>query len=158
MVVDDKAAAINLVRLHSCLADGTLVLDVAGGSVDDGAAVILWTPTGAANQTWIIDENGNALSPDLVRLISGHSGRMLTRGGDNACIVDTWPGGFMPNLRWRLKDEGDGQISIESANGDGLVLAVADGVGEPGKRLIVYKRVMDGKRLHASQRFWLEGV
>jgi len=158
MVVDDKAPAVNKVRLHSCLGAGTLVLDVAGGSVNDGAEVILWTPTGAKNQTWIIDENGNTLAPDLVRIIVGHSGRMLARDADNACMVDTWPGGYTPNLRWRIVNEGDGQISIESANGDGLVLAVADGVGEPGKRIIVYKRVMDGKRLHASQRFWLEGA
>jgi hypothetical protein len=55
------------------------VLDVTGGSLDDGAPVIQWSYWNGPNQRWQLVPNG--IFPPTVRIVAEHSGKVLEVAG-----------------------------------------------------------------------------
>lgn len=120
------------------------LLDVYGGSTADGAQVIQWTASGAANQQWTLLDQGDgwtALSPM-------HSGTRLDVSGgstdDGAQVIQWHPTGG-PNQEWRLDDAGQGRFKIVSrpsgklltvtgdATAPGATVEIRSDAGDPGQ-------------------------
>ncbi|WP_405015024.1 RICIN domain-containing protein [Kitasatospora sp. NBC_01539] len=120
-------------------AGNSLAVDVGNGSTADGAAVIQWTATGAANQTWAFRQAyGNVYS-----LVGAHSGKCLDVSGASTApgaAVVQWPCSGAANQLWAVDAVGDyasaGNTSyvLRSLN-SGLVLDVPDHSATPGTAL-----------------------
>lgn len=76
------------------------VLDVSGGSTDDGAAVIQWPWNGGTNQRWKLlpDTDGS------YRLSNAKSGKVLDSPGGSAqgARLDQWTDTGSDNQWWKL--------------------------------------------------------
>ncbi len=109
------------------------VLDVAEYSTADGGRIWQWSPTGAANQQWVAEQQADG----SYRIISSHSGKVLDVAdystADGGRIHQwSWHGG--PNQRWTIEDLGDGSVKIANVN-SGKVLDVADYSTADGGRI-----------------------
>ena len=129
--------------------DPSLVLDVPGGSLGDGAALGLFAWGGTLNQRFEV-----ALGSDgfySVRPV--HSGKALDVEASSiaACagIVQWCYSEAADNQRWAIVDEGDGAYSL-IAKVSGKALDIAWGDVRPGARLQTYYRTGSG-----NQRFVL---
>ena len=75
------------------------VLDVTGGSTDDGAVIQQWPWHGGDNQRFFIEPLGDG----YVRVVAKHSGKVLdVTGGsaDNGALIIQWPWHGGNNQRW----------------------------------------------------------
>ena len=120
------------------------LLDVYGGQTADGAPVIQWTPTGAANQQWIPTDLG-----DGWRTIgSVGSGKLLdVYGGQTAdgTPVIQWHATGGTNQHWRMDDAGQGRVKlvsgpsgklltvVGSATTTGAAMEIRSDTGDPGQ-------------------------
>jgi alpha-L-fucosidase len=77
-------------------------LDVAGGSVDDGAAILQWPVHGGNNQAWTLEPAGDG----YMRLVVRHSGKAMdVEAGsiaDGARVL-RWAPHNGANQQWRLR-------------------------------------------------------
>ncbi|MFJ4902125.1 beta-galactosidase [Streptomyces sp. NPDC088727] len=106
------------------------VLDVYGRTPDDGAAVIQWTATGAANQEWTAVDEGDG----WVTIVSMNSGKVLDVSGgrtDDGARVIQWSANGGANQRWKLTDAGQGRVKIVGRAG-GKLLSVAESATTAG--------------------------
>ncbi|MGH9223506.1 MAG: RICIN domain-containing protein [Acidimicrobiales bacterium] len=99
------------------------VLDVSEVSTADGAAIWQWSPTGAANQRWVVEP----LLDGTFRFVAAHSGKVLDVAefstADGGRIHQwTWHGGA--NQRWRIENLLDGTARVVSVH-SGKVLDVS---------------------------------
>ncbi|GII81995.1 lectin [Sphaerisporangium rufum] len=109
------------------------VLDVNGGSTADGAAVIQWAWTGAANQQWRTTQNADG----SVRLTGVGSGKALTspnstQGTALVQAADTGGAG----QRWKLVAAATSGYHRVVNAGNGLCLDVEGGSTADGARVI----------------------
>ncbi|MEU9204679.1 RICIN domain-containing protein [Streptomyces sp. NPDC048332] len=88
-------------------------LDVPGGSITDGAALVQWTCGSQQNQQFKVSDLGNG----YVALINRNSGKCLDvadgSAADGAAILQ-WACGRQLNQQWTLKDAGDGYRQVVS--------------------------------------------
>lgn len=84
-----------------------LVLDIEGGSQNNGARVILWGPHGGANQRFRLEQQSDGSY--VIRAV--HSGQVLDVSGgsrsDGAAVIQ-WPLHGGPNQRWFITPIGGG--------------------------------------------------
>ncbi|HZU02730.1 MAG TPA: RICIN domain-containing protein, partial [Ktedonobacteraceae bacterium] len=69
------------------------VLDVDGGSVQDGAKVQQWTDQGGANQHWSFEAVGTVAGQPAYKLVCANSGKVLDVDGaclQNGARVQQW--------------------------------------------------------------------
>lgn len=98
------------------------VIDVSGANVANGANIILWSDTGAANQQWDFTDLGNG----YYAIQAAHSG--LAMDVYNACTNpgceirqwDYWGG---ENQQWKIVSVGNGYFEIVSRS-NGMPLDV----------------------------------
>ncbi|MBB5801821.1 alpha-L-fucosidase [Saccharothrix ecbatanensis] len=113
------------------------VLDVSGGSTEDGAAIVQWTDNGGTNQQWELVDAGDG----YVKVVSRRSGKVLdVTGGsmDDGAPVVQWPDGGGANQHWRVVDVGDGYVKLVCRR-SGKVLDVTGGVSTDGAKIIQYR-------------------
>ena len=104
------------------------VLDVAGGSADNGARIIQWDYHGGGNQLFRLEPLGDG----SYRLVAQHSGRVLdVEGGsaDNGARIIQWDWHGGPNQQWKL-------ARYAFARHSGKVLDVAGGSADSGAPII----------------------
>ncbi|MFE2558312.1 RICIN domain-containing protein [Streptomyces sp. NPDC059352] len=100
-------------------------LDVAGGSIIDGAAAIQWSCGSQLNQQFTVSDQGNG----YVKLINRNSGKCLdvadSSTADGAAAIQ-WSCGSQLNQQWTLRDVGSGYRQLVSRS-SGKCLDIADG-------------------------------
>ena len=90
------------------------LLDVRGGSLSDGAAVVQMSASGGSSQIWHIKADGSG----YYTLANKNSGEMLDVGGASMVdggLLDQWPDNTGSNQRWSLKAVG-GYYSLLNRN------------------------------------------
>jgi 1-phosphatidylinositol phosphodiesterase len=110
------------------------VLDVAGVSTADGAAIHQWTYVGQDNQRWMITNAGNG----LYQIAALHSGKALDDPASSnswGLQMDQWSCSGNGNQRWQIAANGDGTYRLVSA-ASGLALDVAGGATDDGAAII----------------------
>ena len=110
------------------------VLDVAGGSADNGARIIQWDYHGGGNQLFRLEPLGDG----SYRLVAQHSGRVLdVEGGsaDNGARIIQWDWHGGPNQRFNIQAIGLGYYRM-SAQHSGRVLDVSGGSTDSGAQII----------------------
>ncbi|GAB3805764.1 glycosyl hydrolase family 95 catalytic domain-containing protein [Micromonospora zhanjiangensis] len=125
---DPGAGTVRLVNRNS-----GKVLDVNGGSTADGATVIQWPWSGAANQRWRLLAN----SDGSYRLSSVASGKVLTSTGDNqgaTLVQSTDTNGA--NQCWKLTPAATAGYQRLVNVRTGLCADVEGGSGADGARVI----------------------
>jgi len=95
------------------------VLDVAGGSLINGANIQQWDWWGGPNQKWSFDHLGNISGRDVYSIICQASFKALdlTVAGnvlDNGVNVQQWDWWGAANQLWYLIPVGDGSNKIQS--------------------------------------------
>ncbi|MEK0215967.1 RICIN domain-containing protein [Bifidobacterium mongoliense] len=125
----------------------SMVADVAGGSVSNGAEVRLWQANGTAAQTWrvIHDEQG------YVTLINARSGKALDVAGGNAsngARVQQYDSNNSYAQKWIAVSGQGNTVTLCSALGLDLVLDVAGASTQNGATMQLY-----GSNGTAAQRW-----
>ncbi|MFE7130529.1 RICIN domain-containing protein [Streptomyces sp. NPDC057638] len=123
------------------------VADVRGASDQNGAQVIQWRYTNAANQRW----EPTATSGGYFRFESVNSGKCLNvkGGGDeNGAEIIQWPCGSGTNEQFRFSRKAHGYQLV--ARSSGKCVNVEGGVGQ-GRQLIQYTCSASG----ADNDVWL---
>lgn len=125
----------------------SMVADVAGGSVSNGAEVRLWQANGTAAQTWrvIHDEQG------YVTLINARSGKALDVAGGNAsngARVEQYDSNNSYAQKWIAVSGQGNTVTLRSALGLDLVLDVAGASTQNGATMQLY-----GSNGTAAQRW-----
>ena len=89
-----------------------LVLDAAGASTANGAAIIEWSPNGGDNQKWtLVAKSGS----DAFFVVNVHSGKCLdvTNGyTNNGALLQQWDCWGGDNQAWRFVQQGDGSYEV----------------------------------------------
>ncbi|MCR5294580.1 MAG: RICIN domain-containing protein [Lachnospiraceae bacterium] len=122
--VDEKRTAPNGLFTFTSALDETKVIDVAGGSVKNGANVQLYSSNGTAAQQFSLDYLGDGwytiLNAKAEKALDVAGGRV--RSGANIQL-------YTPNQtsaqKWRFEDHGDGSFTVVSALGKVLDVAGA---------------------------------
>ncbi|MEU5164492.1 RICIN domain-containing protein [Streptomyces sp. NPDC020875] len=123
------------------------VANVKGASTANGAEVIQWPWSGAANERW----EPEPADWGYHRFRSVHSGLCLNvegGGNENGARVIQWTCGTADNEQWRFVAKGRGYQIV--ARSSGKCLNVAGGVGQ-GRQLIQYTCTANG----AANDVWL---
>lgn len=112
------------------------LLDVSGGSTENGATVLQWQDTGAANQHWKFVK----LSDGSYKIENVNSGKALDverASLEDGASVHQWDftGDGGSNQKWRLIDRGENAYELESVN-SGKALDVSDGSTADGARTL----------------------
>ncbi len=131
---------VMLVNAHSgCL------LDVFGGSTADGASIIQWTATGAANQQWTPVDQGDG----WVTITSVNTGKVLdVYGGstsDGSAVIQWYVNGGA-NQEWQLAPAGPGLVKIVSRP-TGKLLSAAGSSAAPGTTMEIRSDTGDPAQL-----------
>ena len=126
------------------------VMDLNGSSGQDGANVTSWALSGAGNQKWNVNDNGDG----TYRISSAVTGKVLDVSGgvasDGANVAQySWHGGL--NQKWIIEYDKDGGFVFRSAQNRGMVLEVSSFSPANGTNICVAKRTGE-----ANQRFSLE--
>ncbi len=142
-----NAASVRVVQLVSKLSNK--LIDVAGGSMDDGADIIQWPSNGGDNQKWLLEDAGNGYF--FIR--SKKSGKVLdvTGGSIENCakiIQFTKHGG--DNQLWRFEDCGNGYFYVVSKK-SGKVLDITGANPEDGTPIIQYEK----KAENTDNQLWM---
>ncbi|WP_051787262.1 MULTISPECIES: glycosyl hydrolase family 95 catalytic domain-containing protein [Streptomyces] len=105
--------------------------DVRDGSTADGAAVIQYTPGGAANQRWRLTDTGSG----TFTLAAAHSGKCLEvpagSTGTDGAVIRQWGCSTGTHQQWRFESVGADVYRLVSAGGKCLDVpgaSTADGV------------------------------
>ncbi|MFI1014290.1 RICIN domain-containing protein [Streptomyces sp. NPDC020965] len=142
----ERAITVQQVTLRLA-SDPSQVANVRGGSNENGAPIIQWRYTNAANERWEPEAAGGG----HFRFKSLDSGKCLNvRGGgnENGAQIIQWPCGSAANEQWRFVRKGIGYQIV--ARSSAKCLNVAGGVGQ-GRQLIQYSCTTDG----ATNDVWL---
>ena len=109
------------------------VLDVNGASTADGATIIQWPWTGAANQQWRLLPNFDG----SFSLLSVHSGRVLDSpgGSSQGAALIQWTGNSSTNQWWRLVPATTGYHRLVNVR-NGWCADVESGSTADGARVI----------------------
>lgn len=131
-------------------ADFNQVVDLNGSSGQDGANVTSWALSGAGNQKWNVNDNGDG----TYRISSAVTGKVLDVSGgvasDGANVAQySWHGGL--NQKWVAEYDRDGGFVFRSAQNRDMVLEVDSASPSNGANICVAK-----KTGAANQRFSLE--
>jgi len=92
------------------------VLDITGSSKSNGAAAILWSSTGGANQKWQLTSTGNG----YYRFTCAASSKILDINGGSTksgAKVQQWSSTGGSNQKWKFSFTPDGYFYIISASG-----------------------------------------
>ncbi|KAI8978950.1 ricin B lectin domain-containing protein [Pilobolus umbonatus] len=112
-----------------------LVLDIEGGSTEDGAQLIVWHQkhSGCNNQLWRI-EDGYIINAKSAKVLDISGGTMDS--GNDIIQYSQKLTQQAANQRWQIDDEGYIACSVRSD----LVLDIAGRNDEPGAKVILYER------------------
>ena len=126
------------------------VMDLNGSSGQDGANVTSWASSGAGNQKWNVNDNGDG----TYRISSAVTGKVLDISGgvasDGANVAQySWHGGL--NQKWVAEYDRDGGFVFRSAQNRDMVLEVNSASPSNGANICVAK-----KTGAVNQRFSLE--
>ncbi|MWC30129.1 RICIN domain-containing protein [Paenibacillus sp. MMS18-CY102] len=105
-------------------------LDVAAGSMNEGANVQQWADNGNTQQQWKVIDVGNG----YYKLISQKSGKALEVAGaatNDGANVQQWTDTGQANQRWKIVDAGNGYYKLIAQN-SGKALDVAGGATNDG--------------------------
>lgn len=138
----------NLVARHS-----GKCLDINGSSLDEGAQLLQWDCTGAANQIFTLVPTGG----DYYQIVALHSNKCLdvdtSEGNDhNGAEVRQMTYTGADNQQFRLEDAGDGYFKIKAKHSE-LVLDVYGKSTENGAKIVQWT---DGRS--TNQAFELRQV
>ncbi|MGF6551697.1 RICIN domain-containing protein [Paraburkholderia youngii] len=151
MMLSGPAAAQSNAAVSTLRPSGTtLCTDVTGISQSDGAAVIVWTCNGQANQSWQLQPVGTAY-----QLIAQHSGKCLDITGislDAGAPAIQWACNGQPNQQFTLRQQGTGYAIVAAHSAKCLV---AQGGGNPQAGQQVVQMPCDGS---ASQTWEIDGL
>jgi hypothetical protein len=114
------------------------VLDVDGGSVQDGAKVQQWTDHGGANQQWSFEAVGPVNGQPAYKLVCANSGKVLDVTGGSlqaGAAVVQWPYQGGANQQWYVLDVGNSTCTIQSV-GSGKVLDVEGASLQDGAQVL----------------------
>lgn len=136
--VDSVQYTIAPPRSYKCVsARSGKVVDVSGGSMADGAAVIQWRDTGAANQQWMFQSTVDGYHT----ITCVRSGKVLDVAGsslaDGARVVQASADG-RASQQWQLRPESGGVFVVVNRH-SGKVLDVGGGSTADGVALIQYR-------------------
>ncbi|MEU9607973.1 RICIN domain-containing protein [Streptomyces sp. NPDC048057] len=145
---EERAAAAFVQKVTLRLAsDPGQAADGKGASTANGAEVIQWALSRAANQLW----EPEATSDGYYRFESVNSGLCLNvkgGGNDDGAQIIQWTCGAAANEQWKFVPKGTGYQIV--ARSSGKCLNVQGGVGQ-GRNLIQYTCTADG----AANDVWL---
>ncbi|WP_168735582.1 RICIN domain-containing protein [Cohnella fermenti] len=113
-----------------------LVMDVAGGSLANGANVQQEADNGSASQRWIIEDMGDG----SYKLTNAQSGKCLdvdAGSGVPGANVQQWEDNGLPPERWIIEYTGSGYYKLTNAQ-SGLALDVAGGSMSAGGNIQQY--------------------
>ncbi len=94
------------------------ILNVTGGSIQDGVKVVTWPTSNVAWEQWQFNE----VATNTYSIIARHSGKGLNvEGGANGTNIIQWPYRGEANAQWRAEFTGDGYFVLTSvASGQAL--------------------------------------
>jgi hypothetical protein len=110
------------------------VMDVRGGSVDDGTPIVQYLPGGGDNQLFLVEGLGGG----NVRLVAAHCGKVLDVSGgslENGAELVLWPWSNSDNQRFKIVPVSDGYVRIV-ANHSGKVLDVRGSSVDDGVSIV----------------------
>ncbi len=110
------------------------VLDVAGGSTADGAAVVQNTDTGSAAQQWQLTGDASG----YLKVVNAGSGKVLEvpNASTTAGVqLDQWTDTGGTNQQWRVAAGSDGYVTI-TGRGSGLLADVESSSTADGARVV----------------------
>ena len=133
-------ASVDSSHTYRITTQGSLALDVSGGSRGDGAAVIQWPVNGGANQSWRVVD----LPDGYQQLRNVNSGKCLTLGypgspGNPGTGITQWVCGSSLNQEWAVDPDtvnNYGNYLIYSGLQNGAAVDVPGGTGNWGTQLI----------------------
>jgi Ricin-type beta-trefoil lectin domain len=92
-----EAQPLSSVAIATGASSWYLVLDVRGGSLEPGAAVVQWYGHGGANQRWNFVELGDGTQ----QIVNQKSSMCLTTSGKPGAPLFQWPCTGAPGQRWK---------------------------------------------------------
>lgn len=128
-----------------------LLVDVAGGGTNPGAAIAQWTNAGSTNQHWRqVPTSDGFVMLQCVR--SEHVIDVPNSATTEGTDVVQWTASGSPNQQWKVEDAGSGQVRIVSRITD-KVLGVAGQSTQPGAAVEI-----QADTGHPSQRWTIAPV
>lgn len=114
-----------------------MVVDVSGGSLQDGGNIQLWNSNATLAQRWIASEDDNG----FLTLVNAGSGKALdvraALAQNGANVQQYEPNGTLAQ-QWIAVRGDDGSITLYSALGKDLVLDVVNGSSKAGANVRLY--------------------
>ena len=112
--------------------NSNMVVDVSGGSYDNGANVQLWTANNVNQQRFILEPQ----SDDIYIIRAKHSNKVLTvdTNTNNVYQADC---NWGDNQKWKIQEAGEGYYKLISQY-NSYVLDILNGVAENGRNIQVY--------------------
>ena len=146
-VVDPRRPIANGIYYIESLLRDNFVIDVAYGSADNGANILMWQSNGGGNQQWEItwDESLGAYAIKCVK-----TGKYLDAAygkAENGTNVVQWAGNGGINQRWQIVASGSG-YQIRSAINPAYVIDIAYASTNNGANVLLWSQ-NDG----ANQRY-----
>lgn len=112
--------------------DSNKVIDISGGSVNDGGNAQIWTADNVEQQRFILE----ALSTDTYKIIAKHSNKALTVDTASRNVYQaTYTG--LENQQWQIREAGEGYYYL-IAKANGLALDIAGGSTSNGQNVWTY--------------------
>ena len=142
--IDPPSISNNTYRISTAL-NSKSVIDVSGGSKEDGANIQIWMSTNVSQQNFKVEY----LEGDYYKITAEHSGFVLTVKNGNV-IQSKYTGSDVQ--KWKLVEAGNGYYYLVS-KADGRYLSVANGETANGTNV----EVSEGKQSNA-QKFKFENV
>ena len=124
-----------------------MVLDVAGGSKEDGANIQIWTSTNVSQQNFKVTYKSNG----TYLIEAEHSGKVIQVAKDGKNVEQATKNGSKKQ-EWKIQDAGNGYYYIIS-NYNGLYLDIYAGMSENGTNVQVYE-----KNSSNAQKFTFENL
>lgn len=125
------------------------VLDVSGGSHEDGANIQIWENSDCGAQKWEITQNGNG-TYSIVNAASGKALDVLNGNPSSGANIQQWSKNGSAAQSWKIQYEPGGFKLVSSLNSS-IVLDVSGGYSANGTNVQVYS---DNNT--SSQRFTFE--
>lgn len=146
MVVSDGEYTISSSLNRNCM------LDVAWGSLEDGANVWLYEGNGTDVQRWIVtNETDGTLK--FINVATGKSLDLMWGGTTSGTNVWQYSDNGTQAQRWRAIKNSDGSITLRSVLAPSLVLDVSGGIAASQANVQVFEQ-----NSTAAQKFYFEKV
>lgn len=123
--------------IHSALRDN-MVIDIAGGSLANGANIRMWTKNGTTAQTFNVKYNAAKDAYLIVNPRSNHAIDLAGGVAKNSTNIHAYTINSTCAQYWKIKKDANGYYVISSTCNENFVLDVSCGYTKDGTNLQIY--------------------